>query len=665
MDHSRLLLRTALDGVHALRRDPAGINLLKQTGQFRDYMQDFVDLKERPFIAWDGEGYTDNDLDHHYMLLQNSVGDNIHAPRLTSVECLELLLKGAGENPGAIHIIYGGGYDATHWFRDIPLEMTAQLRDNNTITWTVPKSPGVTPNQFTINYLPHKWTQIRGYDYYSHRFVQIKIYDVMTYFQSKFTKALESRGIHVYDAVTKGKAARSDFSYLDLEEIRLYCQLELEGLVQLANTLRKETQDAGVYVTQWHGPATISKALLKRHGVRDHMQTPEAHIEQAAQLAYFGGHFEQYKAGHYDGNVFLYDINSAYPHALRTLPSLAGGRWEWSDTFTGEMGVWRCHYSDMDGDHVRPHPAPWRGKGGVVGFPTTNTETWLWTPEATIPGITITGGWTFTPSTITKPFDYIPELYNLRRQWKDEGRGGEKALKLGLNSMYGCLAQRIGGNPDKNGGRPAWHQLEWAGMITSTTRRMLWDAIAQDPTSVIAVETDSIMTTRPLTLDVGDDLGQWGLTEYDWVTYVQNGIYFTSNGVGKSKSKTRGIDAKELDHNEVLTYLAGDRETPMLVSSRNFIGLGNPRTYLYGKWQDSTKDVRVAGQKRVHVPQSCTACQTGQSMATHLHDLIAAPHYGATPSIAHPLPWLTTDPLTDDVTYAGDVIEDYETERHL
>ncbi len=654
----------ALD-VHRARYDPAGIEYLRQTGRFREYMQRNIDTKNRPFFAWDGEGWTDAGMDHHYMLLMNSSGAHIHAPELTALECLEFILREGAAHPKVIHIIYGGGYDAAMMLKDLPTELQTQLKDNNTVHYNVDAAPGVTPNSFKINYLPHKWLTISGYDWYSHKWVTVKIYDVMTYFQTSFIKALDSRELPVSDEIRSGKAARNTFTYDDVDEIRAYCQQELESLVQLADTLRAETQDAGVYVTQWHGPATIAKALFKRNKVQNHMHISTDEIERVAQHAYIGGHFEQFKAGHYAGKVYLADIRSAYPNALRQLPSLAGAKWEPVDNFTPEgMGVWLCEYLPLDIDHTRPHPTPWRGPGGQVGYPAQNVQVWLWTPEADIPGVRVIRGYLLRPANAHKPFAYLESLYALRAQWKDAGRGGEKALKLGLNSSYGALAQRVGADPTKHGGKPAWHQLEWAGMVTSLTRRKLWDAIALNPASVIAVETDSIMTTMPLDLDYGDNLGQWELKEYEWVTYIQNGIYFTSEGVGKTRSKTRGINAQEIQHPAVMEWLKDPTE-PLLTSSRQFIGLGNPRRNLYGQWQDSTKEVKVAGDKRRHNPHECPQCGDGATLAETLHTLTAAPQYGVTPSHPHPLPWRDNTPIKgeDGLSYIGDAVEEYDVPR--
>lgn len=652
--------------VHANRTTPRGIQYLKQTGQFSEYTRLRTEAHVRPFIAWDGEGWTNQWFEHSYMLLQSSTGDHIHNPRLGSVEQLQLILTVGADNPRAIHIIFGGGYDATHILRDMPDELRAGLTNNNQVVWRVERTETTPRNRFVINYLPHKWLEIQGFNWPTRSWVRIKIFDLFSFFGSSFIEALDSRRIAVPEIIRSGKANRADFDYADLEEIRLYCQMELELLVQLADTLREEIHEADITINSWHGPATIAKALMRKHHVSRHMgDPPKPHLERAFQNAFIAGRFEPFQVGHYDGPVYVRDINSAYPHILRSLPSLSGGHWRRTTVFEPSLyGVWKCSYTS-DGGPTIPNPTPWRGPSGEVGFPTHNPEIWLWTPEAKY-ATEIEYGYVFEPATDTKPFAYLEELYELRREWKSQGRGAEKTLKLGPNSTYGVTAQRVGGDPDKNGGRPTWHKLEWAGYITSATRAMLWEAISQDPEAIIAVETDSVTSTRPLILDSGEGLGQWDEKKYDWITYIQSGIYFTPDGVA-TKSKTRGINAKELEHGKVMDWLSTGATDPLLVSSRTFIGMGNPRSsYLYGQWQDSTKEVRIAGDKRRHLHHNCRACESGRSLADGLHTLTTNPAMGRTPSAPHPLPWIDGGIIHDDnpeLQYPGDAIADIE-RRH-
>lgn len=652
--------------VHKLRRTAIGIQHLQQTGRFKDYMRDYVSGKNQPFLAWDGEGWTDNDAEHRYMLLQNSYGERIAAPQISSDDALRFMLESAIKHPKHIHVVFGGGYDTTHILRDMPLAKRQELRVVGSVLYYSRNDNGFT-NRYVIEYIPHKWLKITGKHPVTGKNVTFKIYDVMTFFQSSFMKALESRNIEVPEVIAVGKASRAFFTWNDLEEVSAYCQMELECLVMLCNTLRAEFQEAGIYVTQFHGPGAVASTILKANKIKDHMQRPPIEIERVLQRAYFGGRFEQFKAGHYDGKVYLYDINSAYPDKIRNLPSLRNSRWEYSTVYDGSPGVWFCSSDGDDVSDIVPYPLPWRGKGGVVGFPANHAGVWLWHHEARF-ATTVHYGYKLIINDHSKPFQFVNEMYVTRAKWKLEERGGERALKLGMNSLYGKMAQRQG-NKDYNDGVPPWHQLEWAGMITSATRAQLWEAISQSPENIISVETDSVMSTVPLNLDIGDGLGQWGVKEYDWVTYVQSGIYFTNDGV-KTKTKSRGVDVRQLHHDDILELMRGDRKE-LLVSTRQFIGLSNPATWNYGQWQDGVKEVKIAGAKRVHIPARCSACADGLPMDKHLHTLTANPLYGHTESIKHPLPWLDStvetvsyDPELDTMKVETDAVESWESGRH-
>ena len=151
------------------------------------------------------------------------------------------------------------------------------------------------------------------------------------------------------------------------------------------------------------------------------------------------------------------------------------------------------------------------------------------------------------------------------------------------------------------------------------------------------------------------------------MTYVQSGIYFTSDGDSGEKVKSRGIDVTQLHHADVLAFMRGEIEE-LLVSTRQFVGLTNPAEWNYGQWQDSTKQVKIAGAKRVHMPARCAACALEQPMDKFMHDLTANPLYGGVESIKHPLPWLDNETLADPemVKIETMAIADYETSlRHI
>ncbi len=593
----------------------------------------------KPFIAWDGEGWTDNDGEHRYMYMANSLGQYIEAPQLATRDCLDFLARVGAEYPDAIHVIYGGGYDVTHWLRDMHYQWRDTLVDFGEVAW----------NNYRLKYVPNKWFTLSTR--VDDQKVSITIWDVMTFYQSSFIKALSSRGLSVPDDVVAGKAGRNTFTYDDLDFIHTYTGHELRLLVELCETLRSEFADADIPLEKYHGPGAVANAVMKQKRISMHKREETFETEMLCRKAYFGGRFEPFQVGHHDGPVFQADKRSAYPHNIAQLPSLRDSWWEKVDSYVpGEIGIYRCTYHH---DNImKPHPIPWRAHTGAVGFPSHVDEVWLWNWEA-VHATTHEGYILHCPHGDEKPFDFVREHYQTRQEWKALGRGGQWALKLAMNSLYGKMAQRTGSHE----GPPKYHQLAWAGMVTSMTRAQLWDAISLDPASVIAVETDSVTSTRRLDgLTYSTQLGDWELEEYDWITYLQSGVYWTNKG-RNLKIKTRGISAGELTHDKVLEYLAGDQSKPLVTSIRRFIGITNPQRQHYGQWIDIPRDVALStGGKRIHMPAECESCRQELTLDTALHECIPNMSLGHGPSTPHSLPWRDSDYDYQD----DDTLDNYE-----
>ena len=121
------------------------------------------------------------------------------------------------------------------------------------------------------------------------------------------------------------------------------------------------------------------------------------------------------------------------------------------------------------------------------------------------------------------------DLYEERRRIGSNTRG--YPLKLGLNSLYGKMAQRCGRGP--------YHDVVSAGLITAITRARLIEAIGQDPHSVVMVATDAVFSTRPLSLDIGERLGQWEEKVWPDLFIAQPGVYWSPSDLEKSV-KSRG-----------------------------------------------------------------------------------------------------------------------------
>lgn len=255
-------------------------------------------------------------------------------------------------------------------------------------------------------------------------------------------------------------------------------------------------------------------------------------------------------------------------------------------------------------------------------------------------------------------FAWLPDMYAQRRQWKTDGVAAEYALKLCMNSLYGKMAQRVGWNEEKREA-PRWHQLEWAGWVTSYTRAMLWSLMSRIPRDkLVAVETDGLYTTMSPTglgIRASTELGGWGIEEYDEILYVQSGMAWLRKG-SEWVCKRRGLDAKTFGLDECKDYLhsllSHDEWKPYIGQTTRFIGLGAALNARFGVnarhcvWSTVDREVRPgSGGKRIHVPSQCAACRLGLSAYEQAHDLsVRSLAYANPHSHPHDIPWDNDSP---------------------
>jgi hypothetical protein len=404
------------------------------------------------------------------------------------------------------------------------------------------------------------------------------------------------------------------------------------------------------------------------------MDTTSPDIRRASRFAYAGGRFELFKAGRTVGRIYSIDINSAYPYGITQLPSLQDGTWTHVEqpTNLAKFGVYHVRLLSKPGFSRTPSPLFHRDKEHNITFP-WYTDGWYWGPEAFQAqryGAEIVEGYEYLGST-QRPFEWVRDVYTTRRDWKARHISAELALKLFLNSIYGKLAQRIGWDELKKR-IPPFHQLEWAGWVTSNTRAMLFDVICQIPFEhLIAVETDGLYTTMdPATLGIqhSDQLGGWEIKEYSEVMYVQSGLAWLKDTEGVWTEKRRGLDGCKNNHapeecdcpstfnlNACRRYLKTlhakpDRYRPWPSyngQTTRFVGLGQALASSlltqdrHCVWETVPREISPGQSgKRVHMHRFCAACQAGLSAYDAAHDLVIHSMSVLEPgSYQHTIPW--------------------------
>lgn len=519
------------------------------------------------FIAWDGEGISPvEDMPQNYVLFGASTGDYLtNLDGLDTDACLGLLIRVAETNRHAIHVIYGGTYDANQILKDLPEDTLRRLlagkrayySDYN-LEWRVGKC-------LWIAYCPRNDEGRRV------KRISMRLWDVLPFFQQSFVKTLRTWGISDEKTIADMEATKSrrdTFSSDELPGIIDYWQSELRCLVDLMDRFHGELRSVNYRLSRWDGPGAVASFLYKAHSTKAAM-IPDSYrtipeVSRAAQHAYAGGRFEMFKVGRHPDTVYSYDINSAYPSVIATLPSLAGTTWvhhtcKNKHAPARPFSLYRIRfrsYTKKELDRLGHPPFPlWqRRPNGCVSYG-PGVEGWYWTPEYEAAllyygnDIDVIEWYEWQGDPDNRPFAWVEDVYRQRQEYKRQGMGAERILKLGLNSLYGKMVQQLGAREDADGWHlPPFHQLEWGGYVTSATRAKLFLAASLNPSAVIAFETDGLFSMEPLPLDVGKGLGQWEADTIEGgITYVQSGVYWKGSG----ECKYRGFDPGSLNVDDV------------------------------------------------------------------------------------------------------------------
>lgn len=558
----------------------------------------------REYLAFDGEGETrhvagcdreqrpfDCRCPHYYVLLAWSLGpglDNGYAYNpdgIPTVDALQYVWTVSRAYPKRTPVMFSASYDFNCWLRNLDQLRAAWLWDDLPIR--------VGP--FIVEYNKRALTLKQGRK-------KVEVSDTFRFYQSSFVKALE-KYLPTYDGldeIRKQKARRSDFDIAtEFDSVLHYCLKELDALVLLEQQRDRHLVAAGIGQTKLHGAGSIAAKLMTQHHLKRHRRTPKddnyrvvwpEKVERAAYAAYSGGRIEPWKFGYHEGRVHVYDIRSAYPRAMCDLPSLSDGTW---NHYSGK----RLRHSAVDyapftllkvrfqcRARAFGYPFFQRTTTGAILYPDAVTS-WYWQPEvasATRAGFEcdVLEAWEYLPATTETPFSFVPKLFAHRAQLKASGENGaQEMLKLGLNSLYGKLAQTVGGDAENP---PPFHQIGWAGYVTARTRAEVFAAAMQSPRDVVFIATDGVASLTELDLPIGTQLGEWEHTTYDAALVIQAGVYFLWKGAD-CIPKYRGFDRGAINPQGIINAWRAGCESIDIPSTR-FVTLGSALEAHWDSW---------------------------------------------------------------------------------
>lgn len=557
--------------------------------------QDAGPPRKPVFVAIDGEGTNQPDGDQWYTLMAARTIDGTLDPNLdskvSSIEryshgglateaCIRWLLD-IGYWRNQTYVSFFFNYDVNKMLHDLSHDELVALWDGNWIVWA-----GRTDNYY-IKWIPSKFLEVAEYrgkpdekfNHHRHLGRRTTIYDTSGFFQSSFVKALEKWDITTPEDIAKiaaMKERRNDFVADEHREIRAYCQQECYSLCAIMNKLADALWDAGLYLQEWHGAGAIAKKLFALNGVKEHLETPPEEVEEAILGAYFGGRIELFRQGYFPEGVYDYDLQSAYPSAAITLPSLKGATWTHKSYNSGNglvisripeterssrEALWLLSWDvtePLKGSRSKRTakkivgPLPFRFKGRIT-FPFRAGPTWVHADEAATAvdifgadSFTLHEVWSFVPANDSLPFGFLQQVATERIAAKRAGQSKHQPLKLGMNSVYGKLAQ---GQHDPHK-VPEYLSYYYAGRITARTRATILRSCVLAGDGLVSVATDGVFTTRPIQgLEFGDRPGSWEEAGVpgEPVLFLQPGIMFSESGQIK---KTRGFSRTSLTYHD-------------------------------------------------------------------------------------------------------------------
>lgn len=630
-------------------------------------------LTERRIIAWDGEGISlsGDDKPQHFVIFGCSADtDNPLIGRdLRCGDILRYICDIGTRYPFAVHIGYGFRYDANMIIRHLPLKCLTEIRESGCTYYSYQSA------RYRIAWLPGKRLQISR-TVNGKREVTVSIDDVISFFASSFIKATESILADELtgedrEVIAHGKAERGHNSWNDLPDMLKYWKAEIRLMQRLGEKFRAVMFASGFMLRNWYGPGALSSYIINTQGLRSHIVNgpPDLprDVHTASKHAYAGGRFELFRMGRFTGPVYSLDINSAYPFAISQAPTLGtdNGHWEYVEAPSdiAYFGVYRIRFHAPKAGPFEPRPMPLfhRDYKGAITYPNV-CHGWYWSPEAhTVmgqPGVEICEGWVWKPKDLdARPFAFLADMYDERLRI---GKRNAMSMpyKLGPNSLYGKLAQRVGFVTDTNGAHhpPRSHCLPLAGWVTSYTRAMLFNVMRQVPwDSLIACETDGIyLTADPSNLrgvTLGDGLGEWDATVYDEMLYLQSGVYHRRQGDAWLSPKSRGLDVASVALPVVRDYLKrcephSDWPGLTVTMRPRFVGLtaamagSAPVKVRHCRWESGERTLEPGGKgKRVHIPAFCFACREGLSAYDAGHTLVVRSRSDGSMSYPHWLPW--------------------------
>lgn len=370
----------------------------------------------------------------------------------------------------------------------------------------------------------------------------IHIYDMMGFYTSSLEKAAQK-----YLGEGKLEVGSKKFTKKrvakEWNKIEEYCIKDAVLVKRLADRIIRKFEDFGVYPKKLYSVAYISYQYFTTHcgyiNVKRFWDKHRILLDYAMQ-SFNGGKFEVTTKG--SGKLYEYDIVSAYPYEIANLVDITDARIDYNNEYM-EKAIYGFLKCEIEIPYGVSSPVALKDKdlnyfpiGKFVKVITKTEYEYLVKYGCTI---NIIDAIWLSKKYIIKPYE--KEIYNLMKMkdlYKKEGRKLDyHTIKIFLNSFYGKMVQLIKMDGFYKAGS-SWHPI-FASVITANVRCRISE-MQQLYKNVIAVHTDSIISTKPLDFPDSGGLGDMVYELEGEGVIIGSGIYQIGD-----KSRFRGFDSRE------------------------------------------------------------------------------------------------------------------------
>jgi len=451
-----------------------------------------------------------------------------------------------------LNFFYNIDYDVAAIFKYLPRKNIEELMY---LTKTHYKN-------FDITYIPRKCLLIQ------HNKNTVKYFDLWQYYHMSLEKAASTylNGEHKdpMDRELLGTSERYWKEHLD--DIIKYCIQDCVLTRKLAEILQHKLNEIGISFDDPYSTGTIAIKYT-----RNYYDFPRFRLydwDVYAYMAYFGGRFEVVRKGYFD-KVYINDINSAYPYQLTNLIDTSRGKWHKTTTLDedADLGFYKIIIEKSDDSLIQPFC--FRSSAGLVYYPRCEKILHYATLDEILFAlnnydieITILDGWVFYADEYYYPFAFLHHIYNKRKEVKKSDPVLQLILKIIMNSLYGKFAEKVpiylesslqnATDFIKIDGKsiPVAKYIRpgnvfnpvYAAYITARTRLMLLEHAHKHEDNIVAMFTDSILSTKNF-ISSSSELGGWDLENEGEALIVGCGVYTIRNDEC-IKTRLRGIHVK-------------------------------------------------------------------------------------------------------------------------